>query len=308
MNKNLTAQKRRRKRLKLAVYLSFIALPALQYLIFYVYVNINSFILAFQTVDLYGKTEFVGFDNFKQGFLDLFTEVRFAYIAKNSLRIYVATLFVGLPLAYVFSYYIYKKGALSGTFKVVLYIPQIVSSVVLVAVYKLIVDYGIPDLWKSLTGETILGLYSDNDKMFNTILVFTVFTGFGTQVLMYLSAMTGINESVVEAAKLDGIGYFSEMWHITIPLTFTTLSTFLIVSVAGYFNNQMSLFSFGGQFVDQRYQTFGYYLYREIKVYAMDKTKWSYLSALGLIFTILTIPVTFGVRWVLNRVNPQKEN
>ena len=206
------------------------------------------------------------------------------------------------------SYYIYKKGALSGTFKVVLYIPQIVSSVVLVAVYKLIVDYGIPDLWKSLTGETILGLYSDNDKMFNTILVFTVFTGFGTQVLMYLSAMTGINESVVEAAKLDGIGYFSEMWHITIPLTFTTLSTFLIVSVAGYFNNQMSLFSFGGQFVDQRYQTFGYYLYREIKVYAMDKTKWSYLSALGLIFTILTIPVTFGVRWVLNRVNPQKEN
>lgn len=303
----ITAQKRRRKRIKLAVYLSFIILPALQYLIFYIYVNINSFVLAFQKMDIYGTTEFVGFDNFKQGFVDLFTEVRFAYIAKNSLRIYVATLFVGLPLAYIFSYYIYKKGPLSGMFKVVLYIPQIVSSVVLVAVYKLIVDYGIPDIWKAITGETILGLYSNDKTMFDCILVFTIFTGFGTQVLMYLSAMTGINESVVEAARLDGIGYFSEMWYITIPLTFTTLSTFLIVSVAGYFNNQMSLFSFGGQFVDQRYQTFGYYLYREIKVYASDKSKWSYLSALGLIFTMITIPVTFGIRWLLNKVNPQKE-
>ena len=119
--------------------------------------------------------------------------------------------------------------------------------------------------------------------------------------------MAGINESVVEAAKLDGIGYFSEMWYITIPMTFTTLSTFLIVSVAGYFNNQMSLFSFGGQFVDQRYQTFGYYLYRELKAYAADQTKWSYLSSLGLVFTAIAVPITFAVRGLLNKLGPKQE-
>ena len=104
----LTEQKRRKKRLKLAFYLGLIALPMLQYIIFYIYVNINSFVLAFQTVDLYGNVEFVGFDNFKQAIVDLFTEVRFAYIAGNSMKIYVATLFVGLPMAYIFSYYIYR--------------------------------------------------------------------------------------------------------------------------------------------------------------------------------------------------------
>ena len=223
------------------------------------------------------------------------------------MKIYVATLFVGLPLAYIFSYYIYKKGAMSGTYKTVLYIPQIVSNVVLVAIYKLIVDYGYPDIVKTLTGEKVLGLYTDNNTMFDCILVFTIWAGFGTQVLMYLSAMSGINESVVEAAKLDGIGYFSEMWYITIPMTFTTLSTFLIVSVAGYFNNQMNLFSFGGIHVDQRYQTFGYYLYRELKVYAADQTKWSYLSSLGLVFTMVAVPVTFAVRWLLNKVGPKQE-
>ena len=122
---------------------------------------------------------------------------------------------------------------------------------------------------------------------------------------MYLSAMAGINESVVEAAKLDGIGYFSEMWYITIPLTFTTLSTFLIVSVAGYFNNQMSLFSFGGVHVSQRYQTFGYYLYRELKAYATDRTKWAYLSAMGLTFTLIVTPITFAVRGLLNKFGPK---
>lgn len=300
-------QKRRKKILKLAFYLGLIALPMLQYIIFYIYVNINSFILAFQEVDVYGNVDFVGFDNFRQALSDLFTEVRFAYIAGNSIKIYLATLFVGLPMAYIFSYYIYKKGMFSGMYKTVLYIPQIVSSVVLVAIYKLIVDYGYPAIVKTLTGEMVLGLYTDNDTMFNCILVFTIWSGFGTQVLMYLSAMAGINESVVEAAKLDGVGYFSEMWYITIPMTFTTLSTFLIVSVAGYFNNQMSLFSFGGVHVDQRYQTFGYYLYRELKVYAADRTKWSYLSSLGLIFTMIAVPITFTVRALLKKLGPQQE-
>ena len=308
MKKNsVIEQKRRKEILKLTFYLSLIALPMLQYIIFYIYVNINSFILAFQKVDIYGNAEFVGFENFKQAIIDLFTEVRFAYIASNSTKIYLATLFVGLPLAYIFSFYIYKKGVFSGMYKTVLYIPQIVSSVVLVAIYKLVVDYGYPAIMKIITGEMVSGLYTNNDTMFNCILVFTIWSGFGTQVLMYLSAMAGINESVVEAAKLDGIGYFSEMWYITIPMTFTTVSTFLIVSIAGYFNNQMSLFSFGGVHVNQRYQTFGYYLYRELKVYAADRTKWPYLSSLGLIFTMIAVPITFAIRALLNKLGPKQE-
>ena len=303
----VSEQKRKKKLLKFAFYLGLIALPVLQYIIFYVYVNFNSFVLAFEKVDIYGNVDFVGFDNFQQAISDLFNEVRFAYFARNSMKIYVATLGVGLPLAYMFSYYIYKKGPLSGVYKTVLYIPQIVSSVVLVAIYKVIMDYGYPAIVKAITGETVLGLYTDDKTMFDCILVFTIWAGFGTQVLMYLSAMSGINQSVVEAAELDGVGYFSEMWYITIPMTFTTLSTFLIVSVAGYFNNQMNLFSFGGQFVDQRYQTFGYYLYRELKVYAADQTKWPYLSALGLIFTMVAVPITFGVRWLLGKLGPKQE-
>ena len=302
----MTDQKKKKKLLKLAFYLCLIALPMLQYIIFYIYVNINSFVLAFQEVDMHGQSQFVGFQNFAKVIKDLFTEVRFAYIAKNSAIIYFFTLFVGLPLAYMFSYYIYKKGMLSGLYKTILYIPQIVSNVVLVAIYKIFVDYGVPTIVETITGKVIDGLYSNNNTMFGSILFFTIWASFGTQVLMYLSAMAGINESVVEAARLDGVGYFAEMWYITIPLTFTTLSTFLIVSVAGYFNNQMSLFSFGGQFVDQKYQTFGYYLYRELKVYATDKTKWAYLSAMGLVFTVIAAPITFAVRGLLNKLGPKQ--
>ena len=305
--KQITDQKKKKKLSKLIFYLCLIALPMLQYLIFYIYVNINSFVLAFQEVDMSGTVNFVAFQNFEKVLTDLFNEVRFSYIAKNSAIIYAFTLCVGLPLAYIFSYYIYKKGMLSGVYKIILYIPQIVSNVVLVAIYKIFADYGIPTIVESLTGTTMEGLYSNNDTMFGCILFFTIWASFGTQVLMYLSSMSGINESVVEAARLDGVGYFSEMWHITIPLTFTTLSTFLIVSVAGYFNNQMSLFSFGGQFVDQRYQTFGYYLYRELKVYATDRTKWAYLSAMGLIFTVIAAPITFAVRALLNKLGPKQE-
>lgn len=279
-----------------------------QFVVFYVFVNFNSILLAFQKFDLWtGETTFAGFENFKTAFKELFTEAAFSWRFKNSMLAAFFTLIVGLPLAVMFSYYIYKKGLLSGTFKTLLYLPQVVSSVVLVIIYRYFVELGVPYVVNKLSGAEIGGLYTNTDTMYGTVLFFSVWISFGTQVLMYLSSMSSINVSLVEAAQLDGITYLKELWYITIPSIYSVIVTFIVVGISGIFNNQVFLYSFGGISIPTDKQTFGYFLYRELQVNSTTKAAWPRLSAFGLIFTAFVAPVAFLVRFLLNKFGPKED-
>lgn len=304
MNKAVLGNKAK----KLAFYIGLIVLPVIQFTIFYLFVNFNSIILAFQKFDLWtGETSFVGTANFAAAFKELFTEKAFSWRFKNSMIAAFFTLIVGLPFAVIFSYYIYKKGLMSGTFKTLLYMPNVISSVVLVIIYRYFVELGVPYIVSKLFGAEVGGLYSNPDTMFGVVLFFSVWIGFGTQVLMYLSAMSGINVSLVEAAQLDGITYLKELWHITIPAIYSVIVTFIVVGISGIFNNQICLFSFGGVSVPSDKQTFGYFLYRELQVNATTKAAWPRLSAIGLIFTLFVAPAAFLARFLLNKFGPKED-
>ena len=294
------------KRTKLLFYICLLVLPLTQFLIFYVYVNFNSFVLAFESYDVFTNTsKFVGFDNFEKIFNDLFVNGSFNIMFKNSLTAWIWTMFVGIPFSILFSNYIYKKGPLSNTFKTFLYMPQVISSVVLVIIFKYLSELGIPSLWKSITGETIEGLYTNKETAFQTVLFFSIWAGFGTQVLMYLSSMSGIDLSISEAAKIDGVNYIQELWFVTIPMIFPTITTFILVGIAGIFNNQVNLYSFGGPSVPGEIETLGYYMYMQLQQNSTNVTAWPKLSALALMFTFFVAPVTFFVRWLLNKYGPK---
>ena len=61
---------------------------------------------------------------------------------------------------------------------------------------------------------------------------------------MYSNSMSGISEEVIEAAKLDGATGIKKFFYVVFPQVFGTVSTFLIIGVAGIFTNQINLFSF----------------------------------------------------------------
>ncbi len=297
--------KDKRKLLKILFYSCVIALPLLQFFVFYIMVNVNSIVLAFQEYDFFGNSKIVGLQNFESAFEKLFNSAEFKTIAGNSAIAYVCNLFVGLPLAIIFSFYIFKKGFLSKTFRTILYMPQIVSGLVLITAYKIFLDYGMPAILKPILGTTIEPIYSNYEARFGAVLFYNIWASFGSGVLMYSSAMANVNESVIEASEVDGIGYFGQLWHIVIPMCFSTISTFIIVGVAGFFTNSMGWFGFEGAHVDSEFQTFGYYLYRGIQQTTSNPTAWPELSAFGLVFTLFVAPVTFGVKYLLGKYGPR---
>lgn len=294
---------RNKKRNDLIFYICLMAIPVVQFCIFYVGVNLNSILLAFKTLNINTlKYEFAGLVNFKQVWIQL-TEYRLLGTSfKNSIIVYIVGLTVGLTLGLLYPYYIYKKKLGHKFFKIVLFMPSIISSVVLVTMFKYFAEEVIPAVIHSMLGINAPGLLSGNNS-FGWIIFYNIWIGFGSGVIMYVGAMSRISESIVESAQLDGANLLQEFLKITLPMVWPTLNVFLTVGIAGFFMDQANLFTFyRDNPPDPNLTTLGYYIYR--LTYAGGPAQYPYLSALGLLMTFIAAPLTFIVRHFLLKYGP----
>lgn len=299
-NKNKQIKMSATKRNKRIWFWILVAYPLLQFLIFYVVVNINSILLAFKKFDLDTATfYYIGFDNFISFIKDLISDPTMIKAAANSLKLYLCTLAFGLPLNLIFSFFIYKKVPGHGAFRVVLFLPQIISSLVVSLMFR----YFVEELMTSIIGYNLL---QSKETGFNTIIFYCIWASFGTQILIYTSAMSKIDESLVEAGKLDGMNYLQEFLHITLPLIYPTITIFLVVGVAGLFTSQASLFNFYGGSARSDLQTIGYIFFvKVIKNSEASFSQYPYAAAAGLLFTVFVAPITFLAKHLLEKFGPK---
>ncbi len=282
-------------------YAGLMAWPVIFFIVFYVCINVNSILLAFKDYDvLSGKATFIGFDNFKRAFINFVSNADLIYAMRNSVIKYAIGLLIGLTLNLLFAYYIYKGIYFSNVFKIILFLPHIISCMSLVVIFTYFVDKLLPILAPSLTG-----LLADPNKQFPTLIFFGFWVGFGSSMLIYLGAFNNISVDVLEAGKLDGVTPLKEFWTICLPLIYPTLSTFITTGFVGLFTDQMNLVEFFGNRADTRIQTLGYYLFsRTLQASTAD---YPYLSAMGLIMTAVCAPLTFLIRWLLRKLGPSVE-
>ena len=294
------------RRSRLIFYCVLMIFPLTQFLVFYCAVNFNSILLAFKKYDLYTREySFVAFENFGKVLSDLKTVEYLGRAFKNSFLLYGVNILTIL-LATAFSYSVYKGHFLSGLYKVVLFMPSILSDLALVLIYKYFVEVGLPEVGK-LFGLKINGLLSQNDKLLPTILFYNVWAGFGVQIIMFSSAMSDIPVSIVEAAQIDGITALKEFFFITVPRTFSIIVVYVVATTAGIFINQMGLFSFYGRVAEYNLYTIGYYFYATIVNPATGIVQYPYLSAFGLLLTVLALPMTWGIKRLLEFLGPKDE-
>ena len=229
---------------------------------------------------------------------------------KNSLILYACNLFIGLFLSIIFSYYIYKKFFLSGAFRVILFLPSIISSLVLATLFRYVANQAYPALVLSLTGETVKGLISNLDTRFATVIFYNIWISFGVHTLMFSNAMGGINEAIVEAVQLDGANIVQEFIYITVPMIFPTITSFLVAGLAQMFMNQMDLYAFFNLDAGNM-STVGYFLFVQTKrsnLVGVDNClTYSQLSALGLILTCFITPMVLTVKYLLEKYGPSAE-
>ncbi len=284
-------------------YVALMAFPVIQFILFYIVVNFRSFGYAFMEIThdtaLNQTIKEFSFKQFAHWFTDVADKVAFWESSKMSLLYYGVSLFVGIPLGLLFSYYIFKKMPAHGIFRVLLFAPSVLSAIVTVTMYKFFVESAIPVLLNMPDG---MGLLSNPDTGMSTIIFFNVWISFGTQILMYSGAMNGIDPSITEAAKLDGANPFVEFFQIILPLIFPTIQTFLVTGVASIFINQLNLVAFKGLQAKPEFVTVGYYLFKDAQ--AATQARMPVLATYGVCLTVIAVPLTLLTRGALEKFGP----
>lgn len=287
--------------------LSFAAYPILLFIVFYVCVNLNSILLAFQNVTITGEKSFAGIKNFKSFISDITKDPLIYTSILNSLKIYFFGLIISLPLTILFSYYLYKKFFGHRAVRFVVLLPQIISSFVVCLVFKKFVESALPNIMQEVFGfREFPNLITDRCYAFKTNVFYGIWVSFAGGLIMYPNAMNEIPEEIIESAMVDGIdNMFQELRYMILPLIFPTLSTFLITGVAGIFTSDNNLIAFFMYDASANLYNMGYYF--TVKVMTGGNSVYPYLSAAGLTLTLIIAPVTYLVKYLLEKFGPVTE-
>lgn len=297
----LTTKKRsmgQTKKLKdtIFVYL-LIALPLIEFFTIYVYTNVDSFFLAFKR-----NGEFAGWVNFEM----LWNEVRAPgselLIAIRNTFIYFGADLVLFVWSIFLSYFFYKKIAAYKAFRFILYMPAIISPVVFVSLFQNITN-------PNGAIETIIKIFNPDFKMPSllfrsetatwTMVVYVIWMGWTKNMLYLGGSLARIPVEVLESARLDGVGPWTELTKILVPLLLPTLSTLLLLDVVGILSSSgpILLFTKGAY----ETTTISYWMFT--LVYATGENAYAKASAAGMCLTIIMFPVVYTMRWLIGKID-----
>ncbi len=175
----------------------------------------------------------VGWENFQR----FFSSFRFGRMVKNTLLINVYQILFQFPIPILFAILInevrkrrYKAVVLNLT-----YIPHFLSTVVIVALISTVCnpEYGIINLViEAFGGQPIR--FMEEASWFKTIYITSgVWQNMGWSSLIYLGALAGIDQSLYEAAEVDGASKLQQIFKITIPCIVPTITIMLILKIGG---------------------------------------------------------------------------
>ncbi|WP_251547966.1 carbohydrate ABC transporter permease [Pumilibacter intestinalis] len=267
----------------------------LHFCVFYIYVNIDSFLIAFQDQ----HTGAWGFGNFRLFFDDISLGAQSEVLIslKNTMIYFVVLLATNL-FSFLLSYFIYKKIMLWKFFRFVFVIPMIVSGVVLVAVYSNMLTAGGPIdvIWRKLMGDDAPSLIYSAPYATWSIVLFVIWTGLGMNIILFSGAMNRIPESVIEYGKIDGIKPMREMFQIVLPLIAPTFGTIMLLSCINVFGASGPILLFTNGMHET--STIAFWMYEKVIV----RQQFGYAAAFGLILTVCSLPIFFLMRWLLKKL------
>lgn len=287
---------------KYVFFVAILALPVLQFVIMYLAVNANSIVMSFQKYED-GRYVFLedAFANYKTFFNGLIKDPKLVNAVKNSLVQYLLTLVVTLPVSVIVSYYLYIKIPFTETFKVILMLPQMISNIVFVCIFRYLLEDGLIEIFH-LPIDTLRVA----PTQFYTMLIYGLFFSFAANMVLYLGAITGVDQSVMEYGEIDGLGTLGKFWYVVLPSIWPTISVFIVSGVAGIFTNQGATYSFFDLWALDETYTLGYWMFVLVKG-SISFAEYPLAATAGICFTVVATPLVLLVKFLLERFGPKED-
>lgn len=309
-HRNIKTNKRKESYFCLCITIIFI----LQWLVFWFLGNINSIRLAFTRFNVVTeKHELLPSDIFFQNFSNFITDVFSSdggqYVINGAIM-HIISSFVCLPISYMVAFIIYKKLPMSGFFKVVLYLPAILSSMVTVLLFKHFIEGFVDGLWVKFLGKPLPFVFIDPRYDWAMVILYIIFFGVPGSLLINLGTMSRVPQELIEYGELEGASLFKEFCLITVPMVFPVLQVQCLGLFVGFFTTQGPLYTLYGEIAPDNIQTFSYYIFTS--VYAgrggvRPELMYGYSSASNLLIGLFSIPIVQFTKWLFDLIDPGAE-
>ena len=211
-----------------------VAPAVILFFLFMVMPTFNVFRMSLFERGAYSPTEtFVGLNNFRI----LFKDVKFITSMQNTILLIVTVTIITFFFAIVFAA-ILTREKIKGQnfFRIVFYIPNILSVVVIAGIFSAIYkpDNGmLNSIFSLFAGREIMVLWKDQPMVIVSVIIAMVWQAIGYYMVMYMASMAAVPMDLYESASLDGAGRLKQFFQITLPLIWTnirTTLTFFIIS------------------------------------------------------------------------------
>lgn len=259
-------------------------------LLFIIIPVICSFGLSFVKWDLLNPIQFVGFNNYRE----IFAETLFYKILINTFVFAISTSLFGVIIPLILACILNSKIRGSEFYKTAYFLPFITPMIVIAVIWEWIFDPNIGFL-NHVLHLHINWLYDTHYAM-PALIIVSVWKLIGYNMVIFLSSLSGISQSLFEAAKIDGANAFQIFKNVTVPLLSPTIFFVVIVTAISSFQifDLIYLMTQGGPLDSTN-----------VIVYAIYKNAFEYFnvgkaSALAYVLFVIILILTL-IQWSLRK-------
>ncbi len=288
--------------------LDLMVLPGFILVLIFCYLPMIGVIMAFKNFNpnlgIFGS-EWIGFDNFKFFFMS----DDFGLLMRNTLGYSVIFLITGNIASIIFAVLCYniRSTKLLKFYQTTAILPTFMSMVLVSYIVYVFLSptSGVLNTLLSFFGKDSISWYSES-KYWPVILTITnLWKGAGYSSLLYYSTIVGIDESLFEAAKIDGAGRLKQITHIIIPELASLICLQIIMGLGNALGGDFGLFYQVPRNVGLLYDTtniFNTYVFRALqKGTSMGRT-----AAIGLFQSVVGVILLLGSNTIIKKIDSEK--
>ena len=282
------------------LYLYFI--PVLAYYILFHYLPMYGVVIAFKnyapSTGIW-QSPWAGLSHFKS----FFNSYYFWILLRNTLWISVTQLIFGFPAPILLALLLNElRSKRYGRFvQTVTYMPHFISLIVICGmILQFTRDNGVITYFLSLFGYPQQTMLNDPGNFVPLYVISGIWQELGWGSIIFLAALTGIDQELYEAAAIDGAGRFRKVLHITLPGILPTIVIMFIMRTG-------RIMSIGAEKIILLYNPAIYESADVISSYVYRRgiigTDWSFSSAVGLFNSIINFVLVLSVNSLCRKLN-----
>ena len=248
--------------------------------------------------DGYGEKVFVGLKNYKE----IFTDPVFGTSVKNDLLIVFFKEIIIVVLATLFAMCLTRLRfgkREGGAYRYLLYLPNILSIIVITRVWKFFFELGLFDRLLKMLG---IGWTSQNGWLADYPLPIIIFVaswcGIGGFMIILISSINNISQEVYEAADIDGAGVFRQMFSITLPAIMPQIRYMIVTILTSSLAANLNLIlPFTGGGPGTKSYVMGLYVYNA----AYTDMRVGYANAAAIVLMLISVALAGTVNTLVAR-------